>query len=160
MNILNDKITLHSWCWKRLFCRSFADTFSCDWSQHQRSIIVTDRTVDLCMCNTATADKCNWLICMECYLKCTNDLKATHQMYGLQVCALDCVLCLICYRWSTCTVETKLQMKNKTLYTRITGGIHSSNHCCKQRIPWMRYSAIGCRCWRKQGWPGNPSTIK
>ena len=60
-------------------------TFSCDWPQHARSVIVVDETADICCCGTPSGDKCNWLICLDCFDKVSYDLKASHQKYGLQV---------------------------------------------------------------------------
>jgi hypothetical protein len=44
-----------------------------------------DPEVDICCCATPSGEKCNWLICIDCFTKVTYDLKASHQMYGLQV---------------------------------------------------------------------------
>ncbi len=60
-------------------------TYSCDWAHHVRSVVVVDPSVDICCCATPSGEKCNWLICTDCFTTVTYDLKASHQMYGLQV---------------------------------------------------------------------------
>eukprot|EP01032_Pedospumella_encystans_P019095 gene19095-21720_t len=97
----------------------FGSTFSCDWSSHLRSVVITDPDADICCCTTPSGDKCNWLICVDCFTKTTYGLKATHQMYGLQLGLSS--LFMACELGDVATVEVLLGF-NPDLSVRETGG--------------------------------------
>jgi hypothetical protein len=63
-------------------CELAAGSYSCDWPNHKRSVVAPAQAA-ACTCSELT--RCNWLACADCFTQVTNDIKASFQVYNLQV---------------------------------------------------------------------------
>jgi ankyrin repeat protein len=61
------------------FCCSVRG-YVCDWPKHRRSVHKHDMSADICCCDTPSGDLCNWMVCPECFIISSFELKATHQL--------------------------------------------------------------------------------